>query len=169
MQIHKPIDRRACNAGPNPRRGFTLIELLVVLVIIGILMVFAVPSFMGQIRKSRRADAVTEVHRIAQAEERFRSSNPTYTANFGSAGLRFDTANPVLTYTAPNGYHTMSVAAVTPTSYTVTALAIGAMTGDTNCRTLRMLVAAGGITYQSANAAGQTNSAPVNNSCWNRT
>jgi type IV pilus assembly protein PilE len=77
--------------------GFTLIELMVVVVIASILISIAVPSYMTQIRQSRRTEAKTAVLDAAGREERFFSTNAsTYTAtaaNLGYNGL--GAANPV--------------------------------------------------------------------------
>jgi len=68
-------------------RGFTLIELMVVVVIATILMIVAVPTYLTQIRQSRRTDARTAVLDLASREERFFSTNgATYTAVAGSLG-----------------------------------------------------------------------------------
>jgi type IV pilus assembly protein PilE len=60
-------------------RGFTLIELLVVVVIASILMAIAIPSYKNSVRKSRRTDAKTALLDLAGREERFNSTNGSYT------------------------------------------------------------------------------------------
>ena len=59
----------------NSGRGFTLIELMVVVVIASILLAIAVPSYMGNIRQSRRTEAKTAVLDLAGREERFFATN----------------------------------------------------------------------------------------------
>src|SRR5215831_4031306 len=56
-------------------RGFTLIELMVVVVIATILLSIAVPSYMSQVRQSRRTEAKTAVLDLASREERYFSTN----------------------------------------------------------------------------------------------
>jgi type IV pilus assembly protein PilE len=58
--------------------GYTLIELMAVVVIVGILSAVAYPAFMSQVRKSRRAEAVSATAQIQQAQERFRANCPCY-------------------------------------------------------------------------------------------
>jgi type IV pilus assembly protein PilE len=104
-------------------RGFTLIELMVVVVIATILVSIAVPSYMNQVRQSRRTEAKTALLDLAGREERYFSTNgASYTnvaANLGYAAL------PGV---AGSGYYTVSVcspacapSAVAAPSYTVTA------------------------------------------------
>jgi type IV pilus assembly protein PilE len=87
-------------------QGFTLIELMVVVVIATILISIAVPSYMSQVRQSRRTEAKTAVLDLAGREERFLSTNPTgYTnvpANLGYTG--FGAANPI-----GSGYYYLTV------------------------------------------------------------
>ncbi|HHZ88190.1 MAG TPA: prepilin-type N-terminal cleavage/methylation domain-containing protein, partial [Chromatiaceae bacterium] len=42
-------------------KGFTLIELMVTIVIVAILASIAIPSYTGQIQKSRRAEATASL------------------------------------------------------------------------------------------------------------
>lgn len=78
-------------------RGFTLVELMVVVVIASILLAVAVPSYLSQIRQSRRTDARTALLDLAGREERFFSTSAaSYTnvpANLGLAGI--GAGNPV--------------------------------------------------------------------------
>ena len=87
-------------------RGFTLLELLVVVVIATILMSIAVPSYMTQIRQSRRTEAKTAILDLSGREERYLSTNPAgYTntpALLGYAG--FGVGNPI-----GNGYYYLTV------------------------------------------------------------
>jgi len=61
-------------------RGFTMIELIVVMVIVGILMGAAYPSYLASLKKSRRAEATIALESMAQAQERFFSRFRTYTS-----------------------------------------------------------------------------------------
>src|SRR6516164_5379396 len=87
-------------------RGFTLIELMVVVVIATILLSIAVPSYMSQIRQSRRTEAKTALLDLAGREERFLTTNPqAYTnvpAQLGYVG--FGAANPI-----GSGYYYLNV------------------------------------------------------------
>ena len=63
-------------------RGFTLLELLVVVVIATILMSIAVPSYMTQIRQSRRTEAKTAILDLSGREERYLSTNPAGSVSY---------------------------------------------------------------------------------------
>jgi type IV pilus assembly protein PilE len=58
-------------------RGMTLIELMVVVVIATILVSIAVPSYMAQVRQSRRVEAKTAILDLAGREERYFSTSVT--------------------------------------------------------------------------------------------
>ncbi|MBK9136243.1 MAG: prepilin-type N-terminal cleavage/methylation domain-containing protein [Betaproteobacteria bacterium] len=66
-------------------RGFTTIELLIAIVILGILLAVALPSYQSSMRKSRRAEAFTALTSIQQGQERHRSIHPTFTTNLTAA------------------------------------------------------------------------------------
>jgi type IV pilus assembly protein PilE len=65
---------------PLPRSGgFTLVELMIVIVIATILLSIAVPSYMLQIRESRRTDARTTLLDLAGREESYNATMNAYT------------------------------------------------------------------------------------------
>jgi type IV pilus assembly protein PilE len=64
---------RSCKSG-----GFTLIELVVVIAILGILVAIAVPTYLSQMRHSRRGDAITALGALSLLQESFRATNPDY-------------------------------------------------------------------------------------------
>jgi len=62
------------------QRGFTLIELMIVVVIVGILAAIAIPAYQNYVREARRAEAKSELLRLAQVQTKWRITNISYAA-----------------------------------------------------------------------------------------
>ena len=124
---------------------------MVVVVIVGILMAIAWPSYQGSVLRSHRADAHSNLLDIASREERFVAQNNTYTTVIGpAAGLNLGRTE------SNEGYFDMTVAACATgtiaTCYLITATAKGGQTNDAPCLT---------ITYDSVGTKGGTTG-----DCW---
>ena len=63
----------------NEESGFTLIELLIVLVIIGVLLAIAVPSYLGFKDRAERRAAAANVRAAIPTAEAFYADNGNYT------------------------------------------------------------------------------------------
>jgi type IV pilus assembly protein PilA len=70
----------------NTEQGFTLIELLVVIIIIGILLAIAVPSYLGFRDRAANNSAKANLRAALPAAEAFYSDNGTY-ANMNNNAL----------------------------------------------------------------------------------
>jgi type IV pilus assembly protein PilA len=71
----------------NDQGGFTLIELLVVIIIIGILLAIAVPSYLAFKEKAEKSAAQANVRSAIPAAEAYYSDNGNYTG-ITAAGLK---------------------------------------------------------------------------------
>ncbi len=122
-------------------RGFTLIELLVTMAIVTILATIAVTSYSSQVQKSRRTDARSALLDLAGREEKLFSTTNAYSG--APSDLGYAAVGTPWPITVGSGYYTVSVAvpdpnqaAVTPTTYAITATPIGSQVADTTCATL---------------------------------
>ena len=118
----------------NKSTGFTLIELMIVMVIIGIIMAIAVPSYQGYVLRSHRTDAHSSLLDIAARQERYVAQNVT-----GYTDQIVDDLNLANTNSS-KGYYVLSVSDAPCTSlancYTIIATAVGSQTNDTGCTSI---------------------------------
>ena len=68
-------------------RGFSLVELLATVVILSILASVAIPSYMDQMRKSRRGEGKAVLTQIAVMQEQFRTEQNRYTTDLTQLGF----------------------------------------------------------------------------------
>lgn len=124
--------------------GFTLIEIMVVVAVVAILAAVALPAFNDQVRKSRRAEAISNLQDVQLRLERWRVDHADYT------GMTARPAN-----TAFYGY-TVTTAAATPNNYTITATPVaGSSQAKDTCGTLSI-----------AKAGATIARTPVDAKCW---
>jgi type IV pilus assembly protein PilE len=145
--------------------GFTLIELVVAMVIVGILAAIAVPAYSSYVLKSHRTDAKTALLDMASLEERFFSTNNSYSQTPSDLGY-----TGVVPFPVGSGYYNittlMAVAASapsgltngTPATYIITATAVGNQMSDAACAT---------FTINSAGQQSATGTDPqASTDCW---
>jgi len=135
--------------------GFTLIELMIVLVVVAILASFAIPSYLSQVRKSRRSDATSTLGDLQLRQERYRAENATY-----GTVIQLGLTTSGTSYASPNGYYTVSLGTVsgncpttgstaetTANSYWLQAAAVStsSQAKDTGCTTMLLKSECGAI------------------------
>ena len=67
--------------------GMSLIELIIVVAIVGILGVLAYPSYQQHLIKTRKADGLSIINKVMQAQEKFYVNTLTYTTNLTQLGF----------------------------------------------------------------------------------
>jgi type IV pilus assembly protein PilE len=140
--------------GGKPR-GFTLIELLIVVVVTGVLLAIAVPSYISYVRQGRRPEAKTALLDLAAREERYYTVNNVYTGTMTALGY------PAGTINLGNGPdYTLAVttpaSGATGTTYTLTATAANDQAND-QC---------GSYTLTNLGLQGNTGNVLASTSCW---
>jgi type IV pilus assembly protein PilE len=146
----------------QPMAGFTLVELIVTMVIAAILAAIAIPAYSNYVRKAHRTEAKSAVLDIASLEERWFSTNNSYTDDPTKLGYVGATGTA---FTVGSGYYTVLVTKVDATtstslaSYNITATATGDQTKDTQCQTFV-------VTSQGVQSATDVASAVTTNACW---
>lgn len=114
------------------QQGLTLIELMIVVAIVALIAAFAYPSYLEQIRKTRRADCSGALVSLASAMERYQTMNNTYLgaaaggANTGAPAV-FQTTCPVDGGTAT---YNLTIAAATASTFRIEAAPTGPQAGD---------------------------------------
>jgi type IV pilus assembly protein PilE len=94
--------------------GFSLMEVLVAMLITVIIVTVAYPSYLGIVRKSRRAEALEALSLIQLQQERYRSNNTSYA----------DLAQLGFSATTQNGHYALSIANASATGYIASATAV---------------------------------------------
>lgn len=149
---------RACRAC----QGFSLIELVLVGVIVAILALVALPAYQKQVAKGRRADAITALTAVVQAQERWRSNRGSYAASLGDDGLKLGSQSAGGHYEIslagirqPASFAFGYIAKATPNSSSVQAR-------DSQCAELSIRVDGGNIFYE----AKDSGAANTSTQCW---
>ena len=131
--------------------GVTLLELMAVVMVIGVLSMFALPSYRQYVMRAQRGEAKSALLQLATNQERFYLANRTYGATADLAALGFPTGN------SEKGTYALTVASADLTiDYTATATPIAGgavdMTLDDMCTSFS-LTAAGVRTATGTGAA----------------
>lgn len=155
--------------------GFTLIELMVAVAVIGILAMIAMPNYTQFLQKSRRADGMTALLDLKQAQAKLRGNCRFYAQimvndNHDGTSDNNCAASAALTElemgtTTPDGYYTLAISDGTASgnSYTATATAQGKQFDDVNCRTLILTI--GPASPDGARTSTDSGGAP-STGCW---
>ncbi|MGR0304724.1 type IV pilin protein [Acinetobacter beijerinckii] len=111
-------------------KGFTLIELMIAVLIIGILVAIAYPSYQESVRKTKRTDAQTDMIVLAGQLQRYKIANFTFLLSNGSPLSLSDIGHDgILPQSGPTLYN-LALSNVTAGTWTLTATPTGVQTGD---------------------------------------
>jgi type IV pilus assembly protein PilE len=153
--------RRIAPFTPLAPRGWSLVELMIALVVLSIVTALALPTFFDAVRKSRRADAVAALSTLQQAQERWRSNNPSYAETL--AVIRVGDQSSA-------GHYGVTLSDVSATGYTATATANSnsSQAQDSDCRSMRVAITAGNFIYSARCATCDTFNTLDPARCWKR-
>jgi type IV pilus assembly protein PilE len=144
---------------------------MIAVVIVGILASIAYPSYIENVRQTRRADAQGSLMGFTAAMERYFTENNTYLGAAGTTATPADTGAPRIysTKSPTDGktkYYNLTISAATATSYTLRAMPIStiANTGDSTAQAGDKCAI---LTLDSTGARGAiTSGGTAINDCW---
>ena len=118
------------------QKGFTLIEVMIVVVIIGVLLMVALPSYQASLQKGRRADGMGALMDAAGRQEKFMLDRSSYTTDMEDLGYA---ASP---YISPEGHYSITAAVCDDAGATIA-----------NCYKLTAVPAAGSVQQKDTRCA----------------
>ena len=136
--------------------GFTLIELMIAVAVAGVLSSVAYPSFMDQVQRVRRSDAVVTMMQVQWAQERWRANSTAY-GTMAQIGMGT---------TSTAGHYTLQMSANTESGYEILAMATGPQARDTTCANLKLSMQGANPVFTSGPDASATNPVDTNRRCW---
>jgi len=104
-------------------KGFTLIEVMIVVAIVAILAAIALPSYSEHTRRAKITEATSQLADLRVRMEQHFMDNRTYQGTGTGCGVTMPTTT--------TKYFTLSCAAPTASTYTITATGSGDMSGFT--------------------------------------
>lgn len=110
------------------KKGLTLMELMITVVVVGIIAAIAIPSYMGYMTRTRRADAITALETVALYQEKAFAETNSYEgladliANRGLPNLNAD----------PNRNYTINIGPLPAYNqgFIASAVPVNAQAGD---------------------------------------
>lgn len=144
-------------------------ELLVGLVVLGVIVAVAFPTFTASVRKSRRAEAFAALSAVQLAQERWRANNASYSDQLTNG----PSATPPglgLPSQTPSNYYTLTLSDASATGFTALATAVSgtSQANDAGCAQLSVRIDRGNVFYGSAALGASIVESPSGNACWSR-
>jgi len=99
-------------------RGFTLIEIMITIAILAVIAAIALPAYTEQVRKARRAEAISTIMAAAQYLERCYTQTNSYTGCTAPTGMTQD------------GFYQITVPSIDEDSFTIRATPQSAHASD---------------------------------------
>ena len=126
----------------HKRRGFTLIELMIVVAVVAALLMVALPSYQGQIRKTRRSLGKAELMQVMSRQEQFFLNHRRYAAlltelNYPGSPYAIDMEGNDRAAAAPDSIYLIGMSTIS-NGYTLYAEPRFGQSADRLCGTLTL-------------------------------
>ena len=122
------------------KNGFTLIEMMIVLIILGVLIMVALPAYQNSVIKSNRVAGRGVLMDLASRQEQFFINNKSYTNSLTDLGLPADyyVDNQAERVALADAIYQINLSTVGGNGYTLSAVPLNRQTKDTQCQSLTL-------------------------------